>query len=53
MPSTACFVIDESGRARVLSASGYDGEVPPQMALDFLAQQAEQAAAGAAPFAND
>lgn len=41
MPAMACFVLDADGRARLLSASGHDGEPVAPKALALLAQQAE------------
>ena len=43
MPAMACFVLDADGRARLLSATGHDGEPVAPKALALLAQQAELA----------
>ena len=44
MPASACFVIGDDGKARLLGASGRDGAPPPPGALELLAREAEQAA---------
>ncbi|MBX3160714.1 MAG: membrane protein insertion efficiency factor YidD [Deltaproteobacteria bacterium] len=41
MPAAACYVIDENGKARLLSATGHDGEPVPPRALEILAFRAE------------
>ena len=41
LPTSACFVLDASGRATLLSARGHDGADPPPMALELLAHHAE------------
>ncbi|MCX5741605.1 MAG: membrane protein insertion efficiency factor YidD, partial [Proteobacteria bacterium] len=46
MPAAACFIIDADGHARLLSATGHDGQPPPPHALHLLALQAEAHARG-------
>lgn len=41
MPAAACYVLDESGKARLLSATGHDGQPIPPKALEILALRAE------------
>lgn len=48
LPASACFVVDEHGRARLISASGHDGLAPPPLALEILACEAEKCAHGSA-----
>ena len=43
MPTSACFVIGDDGRARLLDACGHDGVAPPPQALELLARDAELA----------
>lgn len=42
MPQSACFVLDTSGRARLLSATGHDGAEVAPGALAWLAHEAER-----------
>lgn len=42
MPAAACYVLDDNGKARLLSATGHDGEQVPPRALEILAMRAEQ-----------
>jgi putative component of membrane protein insertase Oxa1/YidC/SpoIIIJ protein YidD len=53
MPASACFVIDHSGRARLISAIGHNGEAPPPRALEILAMQAESGVVEDHPFRTD
>ena len=39
LPEAACFVLDSSGRARLLRV---DGAAPPAMAIELLARDAER-----------
>jgi len=41
MPASACFVLDEHGKAQLLSAHGHDGNPVPAKALEMLAARAE------------
>ncbi len=41
MPAGACFVLDDVGRARLLSISGQDGHAAPDNAAAILATYAE------------
>ena len=41
MPAAACYVLDANGKARLLSATGHDGELIPPKALEILALRAE------------
>jgi hypothetical protein len=40
MPVSACFILDEAGQARLLSAAGHDGEAASPKAIEFLALRA-------------
>ena len=41
MPAAACYVLDDSGKARLLSATGHDGQLVPPKALEILSKRAE------------
>lgn len=41
LPSAVCFVLDEHGKAQLLSAYSHDGGPPPAKALEILAARAE------------
>lgn len=41
MPAAACYVLDDNGKARLLSATGHDGQQVPPRALEILAMRAE------------
>lgn len=41
LPASACFVLDATGRATLLAASGHDGAAAPPLALELLAHHAE------------
>ena len=42
LPAAACFVLDEQGQARLISAEGFGGQRVPPSALAFFASRAEQ-----------
>lgn len=41
MPASACFILDEHGKAQLLSAYSHDGSPLPARALEILAARAE------------
>lgn len=45
MPVAACFVLDEHGKARLLSSTGWNGQPVPPKALELLAMCAEHSIA--------
>jgi hypothetical protein len=47
MPVSACFILDERGQARLLSAAGHGGEAASAKALEFLALRARHLASNA------